>query len=596
MKKRKLLFLLVVVLCFSLILTACSNEEPEEPVIEEEAPAPEEEVETKHEMLNWFVLDTSKSEIFEKFNLYTGATQVEENISGEVPSLVGESFQYVVHEEIDKYNKLVKTLTVYKDGKAVITKTESVEYQGETTKNFTVDVTDDYVVVALTVNTGAESYTEYDIYKISDTSSVLYEKNDVLEYRKVGNALFVKTAETVEWVAENGKVIFSAPTNIYDSYWLDGGAGSDAEYNGYVYWYNSSRINVYSNGGASSVQYIRSAGANTMKVFILNDGNLLVQEYTYLDDYAVEYDTLYSGYKTLLETKIVNYKTGDVKTVEGINFRIVSLESDYNRGEYSRFPLALAEGVDNQAYIKGFNKVDENNYSDYSYVAISNSLEIQYTVAIKAINLDYETASYGGAYALTEKTYIAPLMIGSDIQYHIFDLDGNVLAALPEGIEYITSEYIITDSAIYDLTMQLVYSFDANKVFLGDVLGESIVVLKDSNFDGWEEFYFLNPQTAELTLIADEVNNVLCIGGDDYYVVAEYCQECLNHFKNCEDESCWKCNTSDNCCGDCKHTLYNCEGTALLTHRGHISVYEKYADAIIVEIEFEGKTVYYVVE
>ena len=589
MKKRKLLFLLIAVLCFAMLLVSCN--EPEEP-----NPDPDpEEIVTKHEMLNWFVLDPETD-----YKLYTSVTQIENNVSES--ERIDESFEYAVREEVDKYNQLVKTLTVYKNGEAVITKEVKVEFLGDVDKWFSVSVDEDYIAIKVHFESEdddneADGTYELSLYKLSETGSVAYQRSGIVDFEKVGNALFVKTKNVVEWVSENGTVIFSASRDVYESYHSGADAGSNGEYNGYVYWMNSQKVNVYSPAGASTVEYVLTPGASYLKAFILNNGNVAIQEYTALDDYAEKYDTLNDkGDKTKVVTKIINYQTGEATVLENVNFMIENLESSYD-GEDSYFPFSLAEGKDNQAVIFYMDKTNGSDLTNYAYVAIDNNLAVQYTVPIKAPNFDYFLAfEYGMIIPVDEERYAAVLTVGNGFAFYLFDLDGNPLVKVPVESSVATEDYIITDYAVYDWNMRLVYSFDENKVVYDDLIGDRIVVAKDGNYDGYDEYYFLDPATGALTLIADGLTSELCYWGYNCYVVSEYCEKCLNHFKTCEEDDCDDCEDYCGDCYDCKHTLYNAEGTALIVSRGCMYVYENEKGQAIVETYFDGQYVWYVIE
>ncbi len=610
MKKRKLLFLLIAVLCFAMLLVSCDD--PEDP-----NPDPDpEEIVTKHEMLNWFVLGPEESDV----KVYTTVTQIDDvklvgGIRTELPTYVDDSFSYVVRAEVDKYNQLVKTLTVYKDGEAVITKEAKVEYEGDVNKSFSVTVDEDYIAVKVNFSSeneddeDANGTYELDVYKISDTGSVLYHRTGIVDFGTVGNALFVKTKDVVEWVSEGGTVIFSASRDIFDTYFFDefeGKVGSDAEYNGYVYWMNDERVNVYAPEGASSVEYVLTPGAAYLQAFVLNNGNVLVQEFTVLDGYAEKYDTILGGQKNLVATKIINYQTGAVTVVENVNFIIGRLESKYD-AENSDFPLALAEGKDNQAYIMYMDKTAEPGTSDMAYVAIDNNAAVQYTVPVKAPNFAYELVFESEMLIpVSEDRYIAPVWVGNNIVFYLFDLDGNPtvaignLAQLMNGAVNVTEDYIITKYAVYDWNMRPVYNFNENGIkWYGDVIGDKIVVKKDENYDGYPECYFLDPATGALTLIADSLTSELCdyqYYRSNYYVVSEYCEECLNHFKTCEENDCEDCEDYCGDCYNCKHTLYNAEGTALLISRGCMHPMETSNGQLIVADYFDNRYVFYVIE
>jgi hypothetical protein len=593
------------------ILTACTpDEEPEVPEV------PGEEIEEKHEMLNWFVLEPD-TEWGEK--VFSSVTQMESNVQGNYPTYLDDGFHYVVQESINKYNELVKTLTVYKDGAAIITKEAKVDYQPKEqleSKDFYVEIDEDYIAIYVYVESEEKEELdetfELDLYKVSDTGSVLFHRTALKDFGKTGSALYVKTADKVEWVSENGTVIFSAPVDVYESYFDDNDyeedritVRSNAEYDGYVYWLGDSRITVYAPGGVASLDYNVPASVDYAYRYVLNDGNIVVQEFTYLDKWAEKYDTIYDGEKASVETKIINYKTGAVTVLENVDFIIADLESRYNYdAEESYFPFGVANGKDNQAVIIPMDKAKEPSFSNCQYVSIDNALTVKYTVPVKELNFAVEDAFwYGDMVVVSEDRYVASLIVGDETVDYFFDLDGNALANVDE-VESSVKDYLITESAVYDWNMKLVYNFDYNKVEWCGVIGDNIVVAKDANFDGYAEKYFLDPATSALTAIDDGLNTQLLeaeygIYSQNYYVVVEYCDACIAHLGNCDSvEGCDEYCDYEAPCQNCKCVLYNVNGEALLTARGlmYVENYDYEIGKLFVVTEFEGNYVWYVVE
>ena len=186
--------------------------------------------------------------------------------------------------------------------------------------------------------------------------------------------------------------------------------------------------------------------------------------------------------------------------------------------------------------------------------------------------------------------------MGDDYEQYIFDLDGNALVRVTE-VSF-TKDYLISENAVYDWNMNLVYDFDINKVYWDYVIiGDRIVVSKDANYDGYYESYFLDPATGALTAIDDGLTTELVDGGwNNYYIVGEYCDACIAHINNCDSADGDCC---DYCapCGNCKLTLYNVNGTVLITARGGFEIYDEGPDGqLVVVTEFEGNSVWYVVE
>ena len=248
-------------------------------------------------------------------------------------------------------------------------------------------------------------------------------------------------------------------------------------------------IVVYDPNGLASAKYSPSYNGYAPSVFVLNNGNVLIQEQHIVED-GEAYDYVFplgSEVSNIdLVTKIMDYKTGEVTEVE-FNCIIKSLESYYTGSETKKsddmfagmgdFTLTLAEGDVNQAYLVPFGDGKIGRVTEFA--VLNNSLEIQWMLP----NLYLAET---GAYAIVnadETGYFAPAVINGEQTACKFDWAGNIILELPTNADGATDEVYVTDSGVYDWNGKLVFDIE-NSEFCDaevDVFGDYVYFAKENN-------------------------------------------------------------------------------------------------------------------
>ncbi len=261
----------------------------------------------------------------------------------------------------------------------------------------------------------------------------------------------------------------------------------------------SNVTNFFVSGGFSGLEQLK-AGAP----YVLNNGNIIIQEHVAVAADAVEYTykmtmidsesgELVSN-KYDVTTKIIDYKTGEVKEIE-VDYIICGLEAAYLENAKD-FPAKVRDEYQNQAYIA---KIKDHSVYAVDYVTLDCSGVVTHTVEnewIKAqtsVNTAWQ-GEYGWADIgiMSNGNYAAPVMVDGRSQMWIFDADGEKLAAISSAMaEYvvdITDEYIITEYGIYDYDMDCLYDFETSEFLktnsylsfeYNQLTVEDFVVMKD---------------------------------------------------------------------------------------------------------------------
>ncbi len=609
MKKRKLLFLLIAVLCLSLVFTACGEDKDPDP-----QPNPdegtgnsgnggtgtgdnneEEQVKTP-EFLDWFIVDGD----------YTAPTLTKiEALDGTCKgaTIINDDGDYcyaVMTEEIDALLNCNVTITFYKNGEklenATYTSTYyTVDYDGW----YGVQLYDDLYLVTEYLRTtnkapeGYENKTNYTIRTYNGNYHNTFVDDDDFSLSYLGDGYRLIRDESVTWYTKDMATIYTTTRDIYETYYgLDW--NFDTVRDGYVYFLNYNSVEVFKGGTCVASYAPATINEWVYYSYVLNNGNILIQTTEQVAFGAKDYDLIEDGYPTKVTTYTMT-PTGELTELEDVNFFVVRMNSAAD-GAWS-FPFELKKG-ENQALISYFSL---SGWSlDPKWVVLDNGLNVEYTVDLP-VNTDFYNVD--NAYAIGDELIALPLITGNTTQFYVFDLEFNKLGVLPDYgdgfmwddgyVEYISSKYVITEAAVYTLKGELVYSLEDNNVWLECLVGDKILVALDANQDDAYEYAFLDPATGKLDVIADCLSAELDEADAGYYIVRTYCPECLEGY---EEEGSDHDDHYD--CENCEYTLYNANGEALLKACECIDVdyYDDwYGSCAVVSAYFEGEWTYYLV-
>lgn len=574
MKKHKLLFMFVaILLCASVVLTACGdtgdttpptpptppNEIPEEPMLPD--------------LLSYFVIDSKLSYHYTENEYFTKAEEIEGDVIWvEAPD--GTELMATEDREVDHFNNEVITVELYRNGEVILTCTESYLLSEKVEKSVNMYFDDGVLVFEVETKDLEEHEThysrEYYTYSATEKPVKLYDGEDVESYKKIGNLTVVVGRETVKWYGAGSAIVFEMTRDFYNEY----GFSSGYEYDGYLYFTGYADgvevLYIFDQDGKCIVEYKAPRNCYETSYAYLNNGNIVIQQQIEVEDGSAEavFNFYEYGQRYLVKTYIMDYKTGALTEKTDVDFFIEELQSASDAERYGlEFSFGLAEGKENQALIVGFDKdgYDENG----KYVVINNDLTVEYVFPIDDANVRAEELAWY-SYAIADKYILIDQLTSSEYSSYLFDYYGNAVAPVNEEIQF-TDKYIFTEYAVYDYNLNLVYRVsDANGAESIAIVDNKLVVTADSNCDGYPEIAVLDPANGKLTVIADGLDGVFCDGGDNYYVVLEFCDFCKAHHSECEYEDCDSryCTYDVECefhrCETCLHKVYSVNGTLLL--------------------------------
>ena len=350
------------------------------------------------------------------------------------------------------------------------------------------------------------------------------EDNADLNSNVVGNMFLCRINEDFYWINKDLEVVrtetYLAADSSRDNNWEDY-FNFFAEYCNYVYAMEYSQTSqmviVYDPNGVASAVYNFTPGISVMqyangdfaesiinpKVFVMDDGNVLIQEFLILDKDAEEYDLIYQGNTKLeLITKVMNYKTGEVKNLD-VDFVISDFESHYD-GEFNTnsFPFKLAPGYNNQAYII---KLENGQLArTVDYVVLDNSLEVKYT-----FKNDYLANNYYGIYDADEEGYYADYFCEGKYLEGYFNYDGELIHNLPDNTYDNGKTHYVTYNGIYSYADGLVLDFVAeyNGLVEAGYIGDSKIMIMSISFVTEKaNLEIFDCETGSITLLHEELD------------------------------------------------------------------------------------------
>jgi len=593
MRKHKLLFMFVaVLLCVSMLLTACGDETGNEPPAPDPTPDETPEEPRLPELLSYFVIDPTKSDYYVESKEFTTVEEIDGDVIWvETPD--GTELMAAISDEVDHFNNDVIEVDLYRNGEVILTCTETYSLSDKVEKS--VNMYFENGVLIFEVRTlDLEDYTvtykrSYYQYSETEKPTKLYDGNDVVEYKVVGNLTVVVGEETVKWYGTSNNVVFEMSTDFYRANGFDEGY----EYDGYLYFGSSNSLYIYNPDGTCVAEYHSPANSEDVHFAVLNNGNIVIQEeLVVLDDSAeAVYNFVYDDTRYLVKTYIMDYKTGTLTEKADVDFIVVELESAKDAERYgTSFSFELVDGKQNQAIVWGFDKdgLDDNG----QYVVIDNDLKIEYVFPIRTSNYDvYELAE--DAFAISDKYFVTRLMSGTDEEDYVFDLYGNPISRI--NVEAVTDEFIFVYNAVCDLDLNVIYVMSDNGVYpdpngLYD-LGGKFLASTDTNYDEYYDEVVIDPVSGEVTVLANFIDAVLCDAGDSYYVLLEYCDACKAHYDECDLDDCEDdyCVFGLDCdeieCESCVHSLYSASGKLLFTTSSGCIDVETHNNSLVIYLE-----------
>ncbi len=426
--------------------------------------------------------------------------------------------------------RTVKVIDV-SDGNRVVFTDEQSFYADSTGRENEIDL-DNYPVIKVTSHSFRgyddglpeyeDNYSYYLIQKNADARSLRgYANEDELYVEEINNIWLVEDGQTLYWVNKNLAVMREMPLDVAETYRstnYEDFFKFEAEYDDYLYTWEfeatSQVVIVYDPNGLACAKYTFPSGqyVGDPYISVLNDGNVLIQEKRVVED-GEAYDYTYGfgpmSYDVDLITKVMNYKTGEVKEVE-FDYLITHIASNYELKQQNEVALCLADGFENQAVLTPV--ADGKLGREMVLAVISNELDIQWRFYNKY-------TSYPAFEAYNENGYVASVVIDGRDTVAIFTWDGELVAELPTNFSQrrFTEDVYVTASGVYTWDGELVFDIENSDFYNAQVyvIGECVYFEKENDlklgewnigteeYEKFEELYKLNIETGELELIAD---------------------------------------------------------------------------------------------
>ena len=502
MKKGKLLFLLIAILSVALLLVGCDDKNKpdadtadttQNAAADQESEKQQEEV--KHEMHDYFDFVGVEPHSFTK------VTQLE----GEVVDYDNYNKLIALRTyDLNVKNEVVETVTVYDIEADEVIAEYSVanlygtnEYDEHFTAKLAVNI--DYPIIQVKKTSYSEDSKKaiYDYsYYFAKKDGALIRQTNKSNYERFNFAnglVAFDLGDDMVWIDRNMEIVRTVDSIAANGYNEE---IYNCEYQGYLYTWDRDVVRVFSPDGKNTAKY-EIAHDGYLNVHVLDDGDVLIQDVEYVDEYTA-LDFKINGERAVMKSYVMSLTDGAIKEVK-LDFYVDSLETRYAERYgvesveefgmgiyYSNFSLSLAEGRDNQAYIYRF--ANGKLAIDPEYVVLSNDLAIEYTVKNTTPGREFDTITL-----INAQLYSMDVSEGGSYQTYLFDLDGKMITPITDDYEFIDN-YIVTENAIYDYDMQVVYEIpntydlvsadqDSNRIYFARTNFET-GLLEISLFDG----------------------------------------------------------------------------------------------------------------
>lgn len=227
---------------------------------------------------------------------------------------------------------------------------------------------------------------------------------------------------------------------------------------------------------------------------VLNNGNVLIQYAVKLDDEATTYDFADAGSNGLIKydlcTLILNPKNGNTTAVE-TNYIFSSL--------VSAFTLSENEDADNRRFSNSFENIAEvysivdkrinSSSSGRDFVLVNNN---------GAVTASLKLAEHQGM-DVPSKIANDTYLVSTEYGRAIVDGKGNTIQSINNWSLTIVGEYIVSERAIYDFNMEIVYDLKQNDAKVAGTFDGTIIIVEE-----------VNDTTYEILRLNDGETNTLC--------------------------------------------------------------------------------------
>ena len=268
----------------------------------------------------------------------------------------------------------------------------------------------------------------------------------------------------------------------------------------YFYFFNQSSILVYDR--QFNLQTIWNAPIgikNSLSAFVLNNSNVLIQYSIQLDpetttyDFIQEYNNEFSKFN--LYTYILNVETGKTSALE-TSYVFSSVESAYH--------ITTEEDPSNRMFTENFENIAlvypitnmriDTTTASCDLVLLDNSGKA--TASLKITDYQYPSLPQ----KITNDTYKVSTQYGTAI----VNSQGTVLTGINNSSLSIIGSYIVSEKAIYNPNMEVVYNLSQNNARVIGTMDGTIFISEE-----------VNDFTYEILSIRDGVINSICSASYD---------------------------------------------------------------------------------
>ncbi len=463
----------------------------------------------KHKLHDYFVMENKvKSISFSAITQYEGEV-VDKDLDNELLALMT--------EDLDTKNRVTKTVNVYDLVSGEVIFTDSVTYDLGSPNRVDLSVDIDYPILRVVETTRqemGEPTMNISYYFAKKDSSVICSASEEDGYEKTqfGNGLCaIRMADKIYWIDRDMEILRSVSQIAANGYDVD---SFQSEYEGYLYAWDGQKVQVFNRLGVCSGTY-QIAHDGYLNAFVLNNGNVLIQEFKRVDAYE-SYDVMLDNARYVVKSYVMNFIDGAMTPV-ALNFIVEALDTAYaQKNDSQGLPFALVEGKQNQAIIYKFAGGTVSLYQEY--VVLTNDLTIEYAVENTRLGVDFFSAR-----VIQSDLYSAIVMEGGGVQEYLFDLNGNALTPITSGGFQVSKSYIATDAGVYNHKMEKVLDLTTG-VFAADewdldVMSDRVYLSRHNYETHADETYVLTPAAAEPVLLCDGVDKEIYEIGGGYYVL-----------------------------------------------------------------------------
>ena len=218
------------------------------------------------------------------------------------------------------------------------------------------------------------------------------------------------------------------------------------------------------------------------EIFMLENGNVLIQSIDLVDRYAVSYDIVYYGDKCNIDYTIIDPAAKQVKAVE-FGYYVVNVDNAIS---------GLTENAENVLAIHPIRN-DRIDFNRTVYVVVDNELNVKMDVT------DYVESN---AVLVADGVFVGQIRYNNSTAYVlcIMTADGTVVRTLPNNV-FIGDTYIEINNKFYDFDMNLLIDCDAEDGYSLYIQQRSYLIftktveLEDGSAE--TEYYFFNPEVNE---------------------------------------------------------------------------------------------------